>query len=70
MPVHVGANSPKKPHHIVILRFSEVVKGHARYELLKDFEADFFGNLYSKKPLKSSKNVLVQLHEAEHFDRI
>ena len=29
MPVHVGANSQKKPHHIVILRFSEVVKGHA-----------------------------------------
>ena len=29
MPVHVGANSLKKPHHIVILRFSEVVKDHA-----------------------------------------
>ena len=31
MLVHVGANSLKKPHHIVILRFSEVVKGHANY---------------------------------------
>ncbi len=30
MPVHVGANSLKKPHHIIILRFSEVVKGHAK----------------------------------------
>ena len=30
MPVHIGANSLKKPHHIVILRFSEVVKGHAK----------------------------------------
>ena len=29
MPVHVGANSLKKPHHIIILWFSEVVKGHA-----------------------------------------
>ena len=26
MPVHVGANSLKKPHHIVILWFSEVVR--------------------------------------------
>ena len=34
MPVHVGANSLKKPHHIVILRFSEVVKGHAKYGTL------------------------------------
>ena len=25
------ANSMKKPHHIVILRFSELVKGHANY---------------------------------------
>ena len=32
MPVHVGANSLKKSHHIVILRFSEVlVKGHAKW---------------------------------------
>ena len=25
-----GANSLKKPYHIVILRFSEVLKGHAK----------------------------------------
>ena len=31
MPVHVGANSLKNPHHIIILQFSEVVKGHANY---------------------------------------
>ena len=29
--VHVGANRLKKPHHIVILRFGEVVKAHANY---------------------------------------
>ena len=34
MPVHVGANSLKKPHHIVILLFSEVVKGHAKYAII------------------------------------
>ena len=33
MPVHVGANSLKNPHHIIILQFSEVVKGHAIYPL-------------------------------------
>ena len=33
MPVHIGANSLKKPHHIVILRFSEVVKGHANWNI-------------------------------------
>ena len=32
MPVHVGTNSLKKPHHIVILRFSDVVKGHAKWQ--------------------------------------
>ena len=26
-----GAACLKKPHHIVLLRFSEVVKGHANY---------------------------------------
>ena len=31
MLIHIGANSMKKPHHIVILRFSELVKGHANY---------------------------------------
>ena len=27
---HVGAESLKKPHHIVTLQFSEVVKDHAK----------------------------------------
>ena len=31
VPAHVGADSLKKPHHIVTLRFSEVVKDHATY---------------------------------------
>ena len=31
----IGANSLKIPHHIVILRFSEVVKGHANCIELK-----------------------------------
>ena len=30
MLVLVGADSLKKPHHIVTLRFSEVVKNHAK----------------------------------------
>ena len=30
MPVHFGAYSLKKPHHVVILQFSEVVKGQAK----------------------------------------
>ena len=30
-PAHIGAESLKKPHHIVTLRFSEVVKDHAKY---------------------------------------
>ena len=30
VPAHVGADSRKKPHHIVTLRFSEVVKNHAK----------------------------------------
>ena len=30
MPAHVGADSLKKPHHIVTLPFSEVVKDHAK----------------------------------------
>ena len=29
MPAHAGAESLKKPHHIVALRFSEVVNDHA-----------------------------------------
>ena len=33
MPVHIGVNSLKKPHHIIILRFSEAVKGHAKCSL-------------------------------------
>ena len=32
MPAHIGADSLKKPHHIVTLQFSEVVKDHANYE--------------------------------------
>ena len=31
MPVHIGVDSLKKPHHIITLRFSEVVKDHANY---------------------------------------
>ena len=34
VPAHIGAESLKKPHHIVTLRFSEVVKDHANYLLL------------------------------------
>ena len=30
MPAHTGAESLKKPHHIVTLRFSEVVNDHAK----------------------------------------
>ena len=30
MPAHIGADSLKKSHHIVTLRFSEVVKDHAQ----------------------------------------
>ena len=33
MPAHIGADSLKKPHHIVTLRFSEAVKDHAKYRL-------------------------------------
>ena len=49
MPVHDGANSLKKPHHIVILRFSEVVKCHAKYfEVVDDLQVRFeFGGLRS-----------------------
>ena len=31
--VHIGADSLKKPHHIVTLRFSEVVNDHANDNL-------------------------------------
>ena len=31
VPAHVGAESLKKPHHIVTLQFSEVVKDHAKW---------------------------------------
>ena len=31
MPVHIGADRLKKPHHIITLRFSEVVKDHPNY---------------------------------------
>ena len=31
MPVHVGADSLRKPHHIATLLFSEVVNGHPKY---------------------------------------
>ena len=31
MPAYVGAECLKKPHHIVTLQFSEVVKDHANY---------------------------------------
>ena len=31
MLAHVGADCLKKPHHIVTLRFIEVVKDHANY---------------------------------------
>ena len=45
MLVHVGANSLKKTHHIVILQFSEVVKCHAnRIELVK--KCDLFRQVY------------------------
>ena len=30
----VGDNSLKKPHHIIILQFSEVVKGHDNYRTI------------------------------------
>ena len=31
MPAHIGADSLKKPHPIVTLRFSEVVTDQANY---------------------------------------
>ena len=31
---HIGGESLKKPHHIVTLRFSEVVKDHANYKTI------------------------------------
>ena len=30
MPAHLGTESLKKPHDIITLRFSEVVKDHAK----------------------------------------
>ena len=33
VPAYVGADSLKKPHHIITLRFSEVVKDHAIYQI-------------------------------------
>ena len=32
---HDGAESLKKPHHIITLQFSEVVKDHAKYKTCK-----------------------------------
>ena len=32
MQAHIGADSLKKPHHIITLQFSEVVKDHAKYQ--------------------------------------
>ena len=34
MPAHIGADSLKKPHHIITLQFSEVVKDRANCILL------------------------------------
>ena len=33
MPAQIGTDSLKKPHHIITLRFSEVVKDHAIYQI-------------------------------------
>ena len=41
MPAHAGAESLKKPHHIVNLRFSEVVKDHANYMNHDSHSVDF-----------------------------
>ena len=41
MPAHIGAESLKKPHHIVTLWFSEIVKDHAICSL----SCDLFPNI-------------------------
>ena len=41
VPVHIGADSLKKPYHIITLRFSEFVKDHAKYKLAR--RSELFG---------------------------
>ena len=84
MPVHVGANSLKKPHHIVILWFSEVVKGHAIYFvqkllhflLLKKWVLNIFLKRCTKVPASKNKfnnvtnlKIFNQLRELSHWSR-
>ena len=65
MLVHVGANSLKKPHHIVILRFSEVVKGHAKAHskystsIFVAYDYDIRHNFNSTSPTSCKQALLL-----------
>ena len=60
-----GAVCLKKPNHIIILRFSEVVKGHANDHGLYKEGADFgrpdnlaFGSISQRKPWDFIQGIL------------
>ena len=54
--LHIGADSLKKPHHIVTLQFSEVVKDHGyNMSYIHGIETMHLRNRVLVKPTKFSK---------------
>ena len=70
VPEHIGADSLKKPHHIVTLRFSEVVKDHTKNINQNNILWRTINNMCSTSILSQVKQLtfFVWRINGSHFD--